>query len=230
MERQILAADRPRHRPLRSAAVGRDAALSDPGPRHRRRRSPTSTSCPAPNNKGSHVVGTAKAWVRRLDNSFFREPHRRPAVADDQPRARQRRDRPLHQPAALFAQAAAVGRGPAASRTAPSTSSPPAGRRNTARVRAGSRRSYRAAQARPLPRPAQRRARHHRHAPAARSDRRPASITARAADRGSGRSPATARSCCRTNAPTMIAIAALDAGGAHASGDLRSIPAASAAA
>src|SRR5205085_1710619 len=26
-----------------------------------------------PNNKGSHVVGTAKAWVRRLDNSFFRE-------------------------------------------------------------------------------------------------------------------------------------------------------------
>jgi len=28
---------------------------------------------PGPNNKGSHVVGTAKAWVRRLDNSFFRE-------------------------------------------------------------------------------------------------------------------------------------------------------------
>jgi translocation and assembly module TamB len=27
---------------------------------------------PGPNNKGSHVVGTAKAWVRRLDNSFFR--------------------------------------------------------------------------------------------------------------------------------------------------------------
>jgi translocation and assembly module TamB len=26
---------------------------------------------PGPNNKGSHVVGTAKAWVRRLDNSFF---------------------------------------------------------------------------------------------------------------------------------------------------------------
>ncbi|MFL6755686.1 MAG: translocation/assembly module TamB domain-containing protein [Sphingomicrobium sp.] len=28
---------------------------------------------PGPNNKGSHVVGTAKAWVRRLDNSLFRE-------------------------------------------------------------------------------------------------------------------------------------------------------------
>jgi translocation and assembly module TamB len=26
---------------------------------------------PGPDNKGSHVVGTAKAWVRRLDNSFF---------------------------------------------------------------------------------------------------------------------------------------------------------------
>jgi translocation and assembly module TamB len=26
---------------------------------------------PGPNNKGSHVAGTAKAWVRRLDNSFF---------------------------------------------------------------------------------------------------------------------------------------------------------------
>jgi len=28
---------------------------------------------PGPNGHGSHVVGTAKAWVRRLDNSFFRE-------------------------------------------------------------------------------------------------------------------------------------------------------------
>jgi len=28
---------------------------------------------PGPKNKGSHVVGTAKAWVRRLDNSFFRD-------------------------------------------------------------------------------------------------------------------------------------------------------------
>jgi translocation and assembly module TamB len=28
---------------------------------------------PGPNNKGSHVAGTAKAWVRRLDNSFFRD-------------------------------------------------------------------------------------------------------------------------------------------------------------
>jgi translocation and assembly module TamB len=26
---------------------------------------------PGPNGKGSHVVGTGKAWVRRLDNSFF---------------------------------------------------------------------------------------------------------------------------------------------------------------
>ena len=28
---------------------------------------------PGPNKKGSHVVGTAKAWVRRLDNAFFRD-------------------------------------------------------------------------------------------------------------------------------------------------------------
>jgi translocation and assembly module TamB len=28
---------------------------------------------PGPNGRGSFVVGTAKAWVRRLDNSFFRE-------------------------------------------------------------------------------------------------------------------------------------------------------------
>src|SRR5207302_10369807 len=28
---------------------------------------------PGENNHGSHVVGTAKAWVRRLDNSFFRD-------------------------------------------------------------------------------------------------------------------------------------------------------------
>jgi translocation and assembly module TamB len=28
---------------------------------------------PGANNHGSHVVGTAKAWVRRMDNSFFRE-------------------------------------------------------------------------------------------------------------------------------------------------------------
>ena len=28
---------------------------------------------PGPNGKGSQVVGTAKAWVRRLDNSFFRD-------------------------------------------------------------------------------------------------------------------------------------------------------------
>jgi translocation and assembly module TamB len=28
---------------------------------------------PGPNGRGSHVVGTAKAWVRRLDNSFFRD-------------------------------------------------------------------------------------------------------------------------------------------------------------
>src|SRR4029450_3896209 len=28
---------------------------------------------PGPGGKGSYVVGTAKAWVRRLDNSFFRD-------------------------------------------------------------------------------------------------------------------------------------------------------------
>jgi translocation and assembly module TamB len=28
---------------------------------------------PGPNGHGSHVVGSARAWVRRLDNSFFRE-------------------------------------------------------------------------------------------------------------------------------------------------------------
>ena len=28
---------------------------------------------PGPGGKGSRVVGTGKAWVRRLDNSFFRD-------------------------------------------------------------------------------------------------------------------------------------------------------------
>jgi translocation and assembly module TamB len=28
---------------------------------------------PGPGGQGSHIVGTAKAWVRRLDNSFFRD-------------------------------------------------------------------------------------------------------------------------------------------------------------
>ena len=28
---------------------------------------------PGPGGKGSHIVGTAKVWVRRLDNSFFRD-------------------------------------------------------------------------------------------------------------------------------------------------------------
>ncbi len=28
---------------------------------------------PGPGGKGSHVIGTAKAWVRRVDNSFFRD-------------------------------------------------------------------------------------------------------------------------------------------------------------
>ena len=28
---------------------------------------------PGPNGHGSHVIGTGKAWVRRLDNSFFRD-------------------------------------------------------------------------------------------------------------------------------------------------------------
>jgi translocation and assembly module TamB len=31
------------------------------------------TVVPGPNGHGTHVVGTGKAWVRRLDNSFFRE-------------------------------------------------------------------------------------------------------------------------------------------------------------
>ena len=39
---------------------------------------------PGQNDKGSQVAGSAKAWVRRLDNGFFREPHRGPAVADNQ--------------------------------------------------------------------------------------------------------------------------------------------------
>ena len=152
---------------------------------------------PGPNGHGSHVVGTAKAWVRRFDNSFFREPHRRAAVADHQPRARERRDRPLHQPAALFAQAAAVGRGRSGSRTAPSTSPPPGGRRNTVRSSwcstatsngPGSTSSSIARTTRSGSPPC-----------TSRSIRLlRATITGRAAARGSGRSPATGRSCCRT--------------------------------
>ena len=44
---------------------------------------------PGPNGKGSLVVGTAKAWVRRLDNSFFRRADRRSSPPRDQPPARQ---------------------------------------------------------------------------------------------------------------------------------------------
>ena len=70
--RQVVASDRPRDRPLRGAAFGRDAALFDPGHRDRRRHDRPQGRA-GPQRPGLHVVGTAKAWVRRLDNSFFRE-------------------------------------------------------------------------------------------------------------------------------------------------------------
>ncbi len=178
---------------------------------------------PGPNGHGSHVVGTAKAWVRRLDNSFFREPHRRAPVADDQPRARQRRHRPLHQPAALFAQAAAVGRRPALQATALSTSSPPGGRRNTVRVKL----VLDGHIERPrldifLDRPNDTlgiTAMHLALDPIA------AGYNYKASG-GSRLGPFTSNGqiLLPHDAPTVIAIAALDAGGAHASGDLTSMP------
>ena len=151
-----------------------------------------------------------KAWVRRLDNSFFARPDRRPAADRDRPRARQRRHRPLHQPAALFAQAAAVGAGhPQPRRHLPHRGARPAGEiRHAADDRSTGGSSGRGSSCsstgpnealgirdmRLLLDP----------------DRRPASTIAPAAGRGSGRSPATAGSCCRKGGRTMIAIAALE--------------------
>ena len=101
---------------------------------------------------------------------FFPRPHRRPAVTDDEPRARQRRDRPFHQPAALFAQAAAVRRRRAVQgRHLPYRRERPAGEIRPAQD--GARRPYRAAQSRPPPREPERSARHQGDAPAAQSHR-----------------------------------------------------------
>ena len=52
----------------------------------------------------------------------------------------------------------------------------------------------------------------------------PASPGGRRADRRSGRSPATARSCCRAAQPAIIQFAALNVSGTRASGALRSDP------
>ena len=160
--------------------------------------------------------------MRRLDNSFFRDLTGGLAVADHQPRARQRRDRPFHQPAALFAEAAAVGRGPALQDGTFHI------------VAAGRQAKYGPVRLmldghieRPrldlfLDRPNDAlgiRAMHLLLDPTA------AGFDYRASG-GSRLGPFTSNGqiLLPHGAPTVIAIAALDAGGAHASGDLRSDP------
>ena len=109
---------------------------------------------PGPNNKGSHVVGTAKAWVRRLDNSFFRDlTGGLPSLTTNLERGN---DNIVHftQFAALLAQAQAVGGGAAL----PRRHLPHRRFRPPGEIRAGQadpRRAYRAAAARPAARPAQ---------------------------------------------------------------------------
>ena len=90
---------------------------------------------PGPNNKGSHVVGTAKAWVRRLDNSFFRDlTGGLPSLTTNLERGN---DGIVHftNLQIYSPKLQAVGRGPALQATAPSTSSRRAGRRNTGRCK-----------------------------------------------------------------------------------------------
>ena len=88
---------------------------------------------PGPNNQGSHVVGTAKAWVRRLDNSFFRVlTGGLPSLTTNLERGSDGivhfTNLQVYSPKLRLS-----GAGVSASGTAPSTSTPAAGRRNTAR-------------------------------------------------------------------------------------------------
>ena len=148
---------------------------------------------------------------------FLPRPDRRAAVAHDEPRARKRRDRPLHQPPALFARSFGCPARASGSRTAPSTSSRAAGRRNTGRsgwcsTVISSGRGIDLFLASPNEALGIRAMHLLLNPTAAGFDYR--------ASGGSKLGPFTSNGqiLLPNNAPTVIAIAALDAGGAHASG------------
>ena len=203
-------------------AVGRDAALPDP----RLGIVDVITDLkvvPGPNSKGSHVVGTAKAWVRRLDNSFFRDlTGGLPSLTTNLERGN---DGIVH-----FTNLQIY---------SPKLRLSGAGQRfkdGTFHIVAAGRQAkygplkmvldghIERPTARPAARPPERRARHHAAMhlllmpTAAGFDYR--------ASGGSRLGPFTSNGqiLLPHNAPTVIAIAALDAGGAHASGSLRSDP------
>ena len=177
---------------------------------------------PGPNNKGSHVVGTAKAWVRRLDNSFFRDlTGGLPSLTTNLERGN---DGIVHL-TNLQLYSPKLRLSGAGQRFRDGTFHIVASGRQAkyGPVQADPRRAYRAAADRPVARPAQRCARHPRDAAVARADggglrlSRQRRLEAWAVHQQRS-DPAPA------GRPTVIAIAALDAGGAHASGDLSSDP------
>ena len=178
---------------------------------------------PGPNGHGSHVVGTAKAWVRRLDNSFF------PSLTGGLPSLTTNLERgsdgivhftnlQLYSPKLRLS-----GAGAAAQRR----HFPHHRRRAAGEIRsaeAGARRADRAAAAQHPPRSSERHARS--HAPCtSRSIRSPAGYNYKASG-GSRIGPFTSNGqiLLPHDAPTVIAIAALDANGAHATGELKSMP------
>ena len=178
---------------------------------------------PGPGGKGSHVVGTAKAWVRRLDNSFFRElTGGLPSLTTNLERGN---DGIVH-----FTNLQLY---------SPKLRLSGAGQRfrdGTFHIVA----SGRQAKYGPLKlvldghieRPKldlfldqpERGARHQRRCTCCSTRPRPGSIIARAAVRSSGPFTSNGQILLPHDAPTIIAIASLDAGGAHASGGLRSDP------
>ena len=183
---------------------------------------------PGPGGKGTRVVGTAQGLGPAARQQLLRQPDRRVAADRNPARARHRRDPAPVGARALFAQAAAVGQRPAH----------PDGTFHI--VASGRQAKYGplqltldgdidAARASTCCSPARTRRWACARCICSCSRRRPGSTIAPAAGRSLDRSPATGKSCCRTRAPPVISIAALDVGGAHASGDLRSDPAGSAA-
>ena len=170
-ERQALAADRPRDRPLRGAPVGRDAALPDPGPRHRRRADRPSASFPDPNGQRLACRRHRQGLGAPARQQLLPRPDRRLAVA--------RRPTSSAAPTASSASPTCSSIRPSCGCRAPASASATARFHIVAagrQAKYGPLRmildgAYRAAARRPVPRPPERRARHHRHAPAARADR-----------------------------------------------------------
>ena len=117
--------------------------------------SPSSSRAGSGRARARWSPARAKAWVRRLDNSFFADlTGGLPRIETGLTRTR-RRNPPPAQSAAVFAQASAVGRGPAQ----PRRHLPHRRARAAGGIRAaadGPRRRYRPAEGRPVARPAQR--------------------------------------------------------------------------